>query len=214
MTGVRVELAVEDVSECPVAETTSMTDAAAQDVAWSSTDGTTREQFLAAADPDSVPDTVESVFAYNDQQVYEFTHDEFDDCPCGWIESRGQPIANVRADDGQLILTLHLRDTESLSGLLADFRDRFGPISIRSINHARTTEPSGEFVSVDRGKLTDRQQEVLEKAHTMGYFEYPRQANASEVAAALDICPSTFAEHLAAAQSKLFGDLLETPGES
>lgn len=211
MTGVRVELVVEDTSDCPVAETSSMANAAVQNVAWSSADESTREQFLAAAS-DTVPESVESVFSYDDQQVYEFTHDGFDECPCGWIESRGQPIADVRADEGQLVLTLHVRDAASLSDLLSDFRDRFGPVSIRSINHSGTTDSSGEFVSVDRGKLTDRQQEVLEKAHEMGYFEYPRQANASEVAADLDICPSTFAEHLAAAQSKLFGDLLEPAG--
>lgn len=208
MTGVRVELVVEDVSECPVAATTSQTDAAAQDIAWSSADGAVREQFTAAADPDAVPETFDSVFAYDDQQVYEFTNEGFDDCPCGWIESRGQPIANVRAVDGQLVLTMHLGDTDELSGLLNGFRDRFGPISIRSITHSGTADTSGEFVSVDRGKLTDRQQEVLETAHEMGYFQYPRQANASEVAAELGICPSTFAEHLAAAQSKLLGDLL------
>ena len=42
----------------------------------------------------------------------------------------------------------------------------------------------------------------------MGYFEYPRESNASEVAAALDIEPSTFTQHLNAAQTKLLDELL------
>ena len=42
----------------------------------------------------------------------------------------------------------------------------------------------------------------------MGFFEHPREANAEAVAAALDITPSTFAEHLAAAQSKLVDSIL------
>lgn len=71
-----------------------------------------------------------------------------------------------------------------------------------------TTESADSTVSVDRGKLTDRQLEVLETAHAMGYYQYPRGANASEVAEALDICPSTLAEHLAAAQTKLLDDVL------
>lgn len=71
-----------------------------------------------------------------------------------------------------------------------------------------TTESSNSTVNVDRGKLTDRQLEVLETAHEMGYYQYPRGANASEVAEALDICPSTLAEHLAAAQTKLLEDVL------
>jgi predicted DNA binding protein len=57
-------------------------------------------------------------------------------------------------------------------------------------------------------RLTDRQREVLRTAHEMGYFEYPRGANAGEVATALDIEPSTFTEHLNAAQSKLLDELL------
>jgi predicted DNA binding protein len=42
----------------------------------------------------------------------------------------------------------------------------------------------------------------------MGYFERPRDANASAVADALDISPSTFAEHLATAQRKLLEETL------
>jgi predicted DNA binding protein len=61
---------------------------------------------------------------------------------------------------------------------------------------------------VDRGRLTDRQREVLRTAYRMGYFEYPRSANATEVAEALGIGLSTLAEHLAAAQEKLLEELL------
>jgi hypothetical protein len=43
----------------------------------------------------------------------------------------------------------------------------------------------------------------------MGYFEHPRTANAGEVADELDISRSTFAEHLAAAQSKLLDAVLD-----
>jgi hypothetical protein len=50
-------------------------------------------------------------------------------------------------------------------------------------------------------------------AHRMGYFDYPRQSNASEVADALGVAPSTFTEHLTAAQSKLLDAVLDTaPG--
>ncbi|MEF8887534.1 MAG: helix-turn-helix domain-containing protein, partial [Haloarculaceae archaeon] len=56
----------------------------------------------------------------------------------------------------------------------------------------------------------DRQREVVETAYEMGYFEYPRESNATEVATALDIQPSTFTEHLTAAQGKLLGELVES----
>lgn len=69
-------------------------------------------------------------------------------------------------------------------------------------------DESETVVRVDRGKLTDRQLEVLETAHELGYYQYPRGSNATEVAEVLDICPSTLAEHLAAAQTKLLADVL------
>lgn len=78
------------------------------------------------------------------------------------------------------------------------------------VDEEATSEPE-TIARVDRDKLTDRQLEVIETAYDMGYYEYPRGANASEVAEALDICPSTLAEHLAAAQTKLLEDVL--PGD-
>jgi molybdopterin biosynthesis enzyme len=72
---------------------------------------------------------------------------------------------------------------------------------------------ASETVLVDRGRLTARQREVLETAVEMGYFEYPKGANAGEVAEALDISVSTYAEHVAAAQTKVFDDLLDCGGE-
>jgi predicted DNA binding protein len=42
----------------------------------------------------------------------------------------------------------------------------------------------------------------------MGYFAYPKRANAEAVAAELDIDSSTFAEHIAAAQDKLLTAVL------
>jgi predicted DNA binding protein len=49
---------------------------------------------------------------------------------------------------------------------------------------------------------------VLGTAYEMGYFEYPREANATAVAEELDIGLSALAEHLAAAQGKLLSELL------
>jgi len=58
-------------------------------------------------------------------------------------------------------------------------------------------------------ELTDRQLEVLVTAYRAGYFERPRETTGTEVAAALDISPSTFSQHLRAAQRKLLGALFE-----
>jgi len=43
----------------------------------------------------------------------------------------------------------------------------------------------------------------------MGYFDYPKGANATDVAEELGVARSTFTEHLAAAQTKLMDAILE-----
>lgn len=43
----------------------------------------------------------------------------------------------------------------------------------------------------------------------MGYFSYPKQANAGEVADSLGVTRSTVTEHLCAAQTKLTEAIVE-----
>lgn len=56
--------------------------------------------------------------------------------------------------------------------------------------------------------LTDRQRDVLETAHDLGYFDVPRQASLDEVAATLGLDRSTVSEHLQRAERNLFESLL------
>lgn len=48
--------------------------------------------------------------------------------------------------------------------------------------------------------LTDRQREVIRTAFDMGYYEVPREVSTADVAAALELDPSTVAEHLQRAE--------------
>jgi DNA-binding CsgD family transcriptional regulator len=52
-------------------------------------------------------------------------------------------------------------------------------------------------------ELTDRQREVIRTAYELGYFEVPREATTDDVAAELDVDPSTVTEHLQRAERNL-----------
>ena len=52
-------------------------------------------------------------------------------------------------------------------------------------------------------ELTDRQREVVRTAYESGYYEVPRETTTEEVAAELDVDPSTVAEHLQRAERNL-----------
>ena len=51
--------------------------------------------------------------------------------------------------------------------------------------------------------LTERQREAVEVAVELGYYEVPREAGHDDVAEAIDCAPSTAAEHLRKAESRL-----------
>jgi len=58
-------------------------------------------------------------------------------------------------------------------------------------------------------ELTDRQREVLEAAYRAGYYAWPRESTAEEVAAALDLAGPTFHGHLRKAERAMLSQLFE-----
>lgn len=59
-------------------------------------------------------------------------------------------------------------------------------------------------------RLTDRQQEVVETAYEMGYYDVPRTASTEAVAEAVGLDTSTVAEHLQRAEHNILGEVLES----
>ena len=226
--GIRVELAVDTPRRCPVAAVTADGTGPVDDVSWTGGEGAVVEEFRVDADAGArgddgdadvegddppPPADAAAVVDVGDQRVYRFERAADTDCACAAVEGLDAPIADVRADDGLLLLTLHLRSRERLRRVVAALEAVAERVAVRCLvqGTADRTDSSDTAV-VDRGRLTDRQREVLRTAYRMGYFEYPGGSNATTVADELDIGLSTFSEHLSAAQSKLLADLLR-PGE-
>lgn len=216
--GIRTELVVGSPGCCPVADASASTGRPACQVSRSprDEDGCVAGEFelkhdgdeSRSDDPDLDGAAYERVFCTSTGDVYRFDDGRCDPCPCETIETLGIPLSAVSARRGQLHLTFHARDPETVRDVVEALRARYGEVSVRQMRHAgddHTERP----VLVDRNRLTDRQLEVVETAWRLGYFEDPRGASATDVAEALDIARSTFSEHLAAAQRKVLGDLLE-----
>lgn len=199
---------------CPIVELSAAADVTVESVSTSvCTGGRTESTTEFSVEADRAPDTdtdtdLTEVFSQGSRRCYRFAHDGGVDCPCECLGRHGHPVARYVARDGTLRLTFHAADYEQLRETVAALRERFDDLDIKRLLRSPTEAESADTVAVDRSKLTPRQREVLETAHEMGYFEHPRRANATEVAAALDISPSTFGEHLTAAQAKLFDDIL------
>lgn len=239
MTGLQAELAIRGADACPVAAVSADTEpirnvewtgnadggaverfaVAAEDAPTGQTDAAATDDPSVTNDPnatdgdatdtpsDAPAVSMEPVFADETTAVVEFERD-WDGCVCEAIEAAGCPVESVEARDGELAVTVHTRSRERLKRVIAAARQAAESVSLNYVVTG-VNEATADPVVVDRGQLTDRQREVLTVAYEAGYFAHPREANAETVAAELDIAPSTFREHLAAAQAKLLGSVLE-----
>ena len=205
--GLRVALSVGSPGDCPVA---AVADGPADGVTWTEGDPVVEEFRADPSDVDAGGDPgVEGVFSYDDETVYQFERDPEAGCVCERITALDCPVADVTVDESRLELTLHVPDSGTFRDVLDDLRGAYDDVVVESILRTPPEGGDADPVVVDRGRLTTRQAEVLATAHEMGYFEYPRESNATEVADSLGIGPSTLAEHLAAAESKLVGQTLD-----
>ncbi|WP_251343476.1 helix-turn-helix domain-containing protein [Haloplanus halophilus] len=212
--GIRAELKVDADGTCPVAgaaaDAGSPTFSVSKGLDPEASGHVTEEFMLEDADVDSVPDAdVDPVFTYGSKTVYRFSRPRGQGCPCECVEAFDCPVVDVHTRDGMLYLVFHAADMDELQGVITTLREEFPTVDIRRLLRSRGDPSDHDLVFVDRGRLTARQREVLERAHEMGYFDHPKGANAGEVADALDISRSTFSEHLGAAQTKLLDAVLE-----
>jgi hypothetical protein len=212
-TGIRAEVRVDAPPNCPIARMSAESGLSSNTISKSvaSADSeTVTEEFMVDGEHD-LPDEegLEKVFTYGGKQVYRFDRERGTGCPCERIEQFDCPVVDVHTRDGGLYLTFHATDMDELQSVVGTLRDAYDDVDVLRLLHSAGERSGDNLVFVDRGELTDRQREVLETAHRMGYFDHPKGANATEVADVLDISRSTFTEHLAAAQRKLLDAILE-----
>lgn len=210
--GIRATVAFASPDSCPVAQFSRRSDRPIDQVSTSVSNGESPgsvTEFLAEGDlPDDT--AVDPVFSYGTATLYRTTHDTGTGCPCACLGEYGCPIHRYTAEDGNLTLVFHAKDFQQLQDVMAELRERFPSVDVQQLLQPPLEGSPNERVFVNRGRLTDRQREVLQAAFERGYFERPKGANATEIAADLDIAPSTFTEHLVTAQRKLLGDVLES----
>ncbi len=209
----RVKLSMSCSSLCPVVELAQNADCR-NEILSRCGSGRSRvvEEFASpASDLDESCETVEieKTFENATTSIYRFEREDAEECPRERIEELGCPVTDEFVEDGRLHFTFHASDHETVREVVSHLQSEVGDVRLdRFVGSA--DESQSDPAVVDRERLTDRQRQTLETALEMGYFDHPKRANASEIAAELDIAPSTFTEHLAAAQAKLFEDLFGT----
>lgn len=216
--GIRAELKVQAAVECPLSRASAAGDAIAYSVSKSVTldvQNRVTEEFtiergeVTGIDLEDV--SVEKAFESGSESIYRFERAADRNCPCECIEAHGFPVADVRGEHGTLYIVFHAPDREALKTVIAMLGEHYPQVEVRRLVQSRdgNEEPTDSLVFFDKSVFTDRQQEVLETAHRLGYFDHPKGSNAGEVAEALGITTATFIEHLSAAQRKLLDSVLD-----
>ncbi|MHC3439591.1 helix-turn-helix domain-containing protein [Natrialbaceae archaeon A-gly3] len=210
--GIRATVTFSQPGACPIARHSETIEGPIDQVSRSVTlPGSTASVTEYLGDPGE-EDERESVFSYGDAELYRISHDGEPRCPCETLGEFGCPVHRYVAEDGELTVTFHVEDFERLQDVMATLRERCIDVSVERLLQPPLEGPPGERVFINRGKLTDRQLEVLELAYDRGYFERPKGANATELAAELGVSRSTLAEHLVTAQRKILEDILRKGG--
>lgn len=208
--GIRATVEVPGGAPCPIVDLSRRTESVVERV-WRSvppTGSTAVSEFEVEAGTPPECSGCDHVLSLGDRHILRYDHDGEELCPCECLGGLGCPIQRYVAADGRLRLEFNAVDYEELQTAVQTLLDRFPDLDVRRLVRSPEPNETRDPVFVDRSRLTSRQLEVLRTAYEMGYFDRRRGANATEVAAELGIDPSTVAEHLAAAQSKLFADVL------
>ncbi|WP_042665570.1 histidine kinase N-terminal 7TM domain-containing protein [Haloferax sp. ATB1] len=111
--------------------------------------------------------------------------------------------ANVRtatATDGRCQMTVELSPGTNVRAVVERVQDEFPATELLA---KRDVEPSDHDAIPSETDMTDRQREALEAAFRAGYFDWPRDSTAEEVAASLDISSATLHGHLRKAENRL-----------
>lgn len=118
--------------------------------------------------------------------------------------SRGfVPDEEIRVHGGDEFWTVIISENrKTIQDRLDEVRDEMdAEITVEEVRSTADADTDCQLGS----PLSERQREIFKLAQRRGYYSWPRQVSASELAAELDISKTTLLEHLRKAEAKLLG---------
>ena len=215
---VRVELAVRDEAD-PLVAVASEFDCEVQleGIVPSGDEGPVAYIQLSDADPEAVREALAArgvetrvVRASADDDGGLLEWQVTGETPLGAIFDHGANINEALATERRARYEFDIAESGSVRRLVDHLRERFGEVQLLSKQERPRADQTGdELPEAPLENLTDRQREVLEAAYQAGYFNWPRDSNAEEIAESLDIASATLHDHLRKAEGSLLADLFE-----
>lgn len=162
-------------------------------------------------DPAAVAERLDSVSAGTARAVDEDGPIEWQvsgEALVGTLLGRGAHVQRADVEGGRAIYEFEIASETDLRPLIEAIEREFPRASVLAKRERDRPVDSADGLPDDElTDLTDRQREALEAAYRNGYFGWPRDSTAEEVAETLDIAAPTFHAHIRKAEASLFADL-------
>ncbi|WP_411968843.1 bacterio-opsin activator domain-containing protein [Haloferax sp. YSSS75] len=120
------------------------------------------------------------------------------------VTARDGTVSEFTADDGAARFAVELANEVPLRTVVSELTDAYPSTELRSKREVeRTPQHSTDFRDSVETQLTDKQYSALRAAYLAGYFEWPRESTAEDLADSIDVSSPTLHQHLRTAQQKL-----------
>jgi len=130
------------------------------------------------------------------------------DALLGMLVDFGANVQHTSVEDGRASYTLEMAAESDARALIDAVEKRFPDTwMVAKRERSRPIERADALTENSLEDLTDRQAEALEAAYRAGYFGWPRDSTAEEVASVLDISAPTLHAHLRKAEEQILADL-------
>lgn len=124
-------------------------------------------------------------------------------------------IADAHVDQRGLVLSVDIAPDVSPRSVVDPMSRHVDELQVLAKETAPKSGGSiGRLSALISQIMTDRQYEVLECAYDAGFFDWPREQTAEEVANRLGISQPTFSQHLRTAQRHVLEEIFETDGST
>jgi len=126
------------------------------------------------------------------------------------LAERGAETTAIVAEGRQVRITIELPATSDPRSVIEQLSERYPSTDLLARHEReRTEQTKQELVAEIEDRLTSRQQLALQKAYLGGFFDWPRSISGEDLAESMDISPSTYHQHLRAAEKKVLAALFE-----
>ncbi|MDR5673186.1 helix-turn-helix domain-containing protein [Halalkaliarchaeum sp. AArc-GB] len=135
-----------------------------------------------------------------------FSNSICDHCPGIVFVKYGCIPRYLRIGDGSFVMETYVPDTETVSSIVSDVRERCNRVVVRSITSTERLEYP-ETCTIDVSALTPKQREAVHRAKQAGYYDPDTKVPLEELATEMSISKSALSQRLQRAEANVIRQL-------